>query len=350
MAMILIVDDQPVNREFLATLLGYFAHKVLEAADGGEALETIRLHRPDLVIVDVLMPTMDGYEFLLRLREEAAIAHTPVVFYTAANYEPEARAIAEAAGVLHFLTKPAEPLVILDAINSVLGTASQGVSAASLNKFNRRVVPPPADPIDPAAIVFIVDDDPVFRQSLISIVNDASLQSRAYATAEEFLENYESTQSGCLVLDLRLPGMSGIKLLELLRSRRIQVPAIILTGHGDIPAAVDAMRLRVLDFLEKPADRRIFLAKIYRALQEDAIYRREQAKLNDSHRRIDSLTARERELVKLLILGKSSKEIAVELHISVKTVAHHREHVMAKTQASNLADLVRLSMIAFGSR
>jgi FixJ family two-component response regulator len=346
MATVLIVDDQPVNRQFLTTLLGYFDHDILEAGDGIEALETLRKGRVDLVITDVLMPTMDGYDFLQRMRGDSALAGTPLIFYTAAHYEHDARAMAEAHGVRHFLTKPAEPEMILAAVNSALQRQSLEVSSASLSKFNRHVMTAPADPIDPNAVVFVVDDDPAVRQFFTGIMSEESLKVETFARAEDFLENYEDNQTSCLVLEIRLPGMSGIALLEMLRSRRIDIPAIILTGHGNTAAAVDSMRLRVLDFLEKPADRRILLAKIYRALQLDSIKRRKQIQAETIRKRLAMLTARERDLVKLLIMGKTSKEIASKLQISVKTVSHHRAHLMAKIHASNLADLVRMTMDA----
>src|SRR6185437_12156726 len=235
---------------------------------------------------------------------------------TAVDYEPEARAMAEACGVRHFLTKPAEPHVIVAAINSVLGRETAAVSPVSLNRFNRHVVSAPANAIDPEAIVLVVDNDAAMRFSMSEILRQACLKVATFATAEEFLENYDTHQPGCLVLDLRLPGITGIALLEILRSRRNHIPAIVLTGHGDMADAIQAMRLRVLDFLEKPTDRRILLAKIYRALQEDSIRRRDHAEGEAIRQRMAALTAREHDLVKLLILGKTSKEIASELRIS----------------------------------
>ena len=252
MSTILVVDDRPINRQFLVTLLGYCDHKVLEAGDGGEALETLRCSPVDLVIADVLMPTMDGYEFLRQLRRMiGALGPLPVIFYTAAHYETQARAMAEACGVRHFLTKPAVPEVIIAAVNAALGGNVEH-SLASLRKLNRHPLMAPSDPIDSNAIVFVVDDDVDQRHALAMLMNEACLKVATFATAEEFLVDYNAKQAGCLVVDLCLPGMSGIVLLETLRSRRIHIPAIILTGHGDLATAVDAMRLGVVDFLNKP--------------------------------------------------------------------------------------------------
>jgi FixJ family two-component response regulator len=158
------------------------------------------------------------------------------------------------------------------------------------------------------------------------------------------LEGYDAKQPGCFVLDFRLPGMTGIALVETLRSRRIDAPAIILTAHGTTAALVDALRLKVLDFLEKPVDARILLARIHLALQEDSIRCRERARAEVIRSRMARLSAREMELVERLVAGKTNKEIARELSISVKTVSHHRAHIMHKTTATSLAELIHMSI------
>src|SRR5580698_3459529 len=135
MATILIVDDRPINRQFLVTLLSHFGHKLLEAGDGIEALENLRTCSIDLVIADVLMPTMDGYDLLRRMRADPAFERSPVIFYTAAVYESTARTAAEALGVKHFLTKPTEPRLILSTVNAVLGLDSTPVVLSRLEKL-----------------------------------------------------------------------------------------------------------------------------------------------------------------------------------------------------------------------
>lgn len=345
MSVILVVDDRPINRRFLVTLLSPFGHQLLEAADGVEALEGLRTCPVRLVIADVLMPAIGGNDFLRQMRADPKSGSTPIIFYTSAVYPSKARAEAEALGVRHFLTKPAEPELILAAVNSALGTNPLPAAPTPSNKPHRPLPSVPADSIDPNAVVFVVDDDSGMRTAMSMLARQAGLKSEPYATAEAFLEACNADQSGCLVLDIGLSGMSGIALLEILRSRRIHIPTIILTGQGDTKAAVNAMKLHVLEFLEKPADSQTLLAKIFQALQADAKQRPEEA-LNDSiRRRMSILTCREKELVKLLVNGKSSKEIAAELHISVKTVSNHRANLMAKTHAENMADLVRMSMV-----
>jgi CheY-like chemotaxis protein len=137
MATILIVDDRPTNREVLVTLLGYGGHRLLEAADGAEALAAAKARRPDLVIADILMPTMDGYEFVRRLRADPAVAATRVIFYTAHYHEREARSLADACGVRHILTKPAEPEAVLRTVGDALGVAVPTPPSPPLEQFDR---------------------------------------------------------------------------------------------------------------------------------------------------------------------------------------------------------------------
>src|SRR6266404_9541031 len=137
MATILIVDDRPANREFLTTLLGYGGHRLLEAGDGAEALALARAEHPDLVIADILMPTMDGYELVRQIRADSVIAKTPVIFYTAHYHEQEAQALARACGVSCVLTKPAEPQTILNAVAAALGIAPAPVSPVTTEAFDR---------------------------------------------------------------------------------------------------------------------------------------------------------------------------------------------------------------------
>src|ERR1700756_180286 len=137
MAKILVVDDRPTNREFLTTLLGYGGHHFFEAGDGAEALALGRAERPDLIIADILMPTMDGYELVRQLRDDPVIATTPVIFYTAHYHEQEAQALAHACGVSSVLTKPAEPQTILDAVQAALGISSPPVAPTTIEGFDR---------------------------------------------------------------------------------------------------------------------------------------------------------------------------------------------------------------------
>jgi FixJ family two-component response regulator len=194
--------------------------------------------------------------------------------------------------------------------------------------------------------VFIVDDDPGMVKSLATVMEVASLSVRTFPSAAAFLVDYEPGERGCLVLDVRMPGMSGVELLERLRAGRVEIPVIVVTGHGDVPTAVWSMKLGAVEYLQKPVDPRVLVEKVREALAMDATRRAQQAEADAVRQRIATLTTREQEVVRLLVTGMASKQIAIEMGISVKTVEHHRAHVMSKTGAVNVADLVRIKMLA----
>ena len=178
-------------------------------------------------------------------------------------------------------------------------------------------------------------------------IEAAQLSVRPFASAEEFLAEYKQGVSpGCLVLDLSMPGMSGLELLRHLRSQGVHLPVLIVSGTGTVPKAIEAMKLGVIDFMEKPADHRVVVQKVQEALAKDAMNRSSAAEIDSVRQRFAALTERERELLKLVINGRSNKQIAQDMGISIKTVANHRAHLMEKTGALNAADLTRISMIA----
>ena len=192
--------------------------------------------------------------------------------------------------------------------------------------------------------VFVVDDDESVRGSLRFLLRSAGLDSRAFGSAPEFLAAYDPAQPGCLVLDVRMPGMSGLELQQELNLRGAIVPVIFITGHGDIPMAVEAMQHGAHDFLQKPFRDQDLIERVRRALAKDA---RTRAALEEHARirsRLESLTAREREVMALMARGKPNKIIAHELGVSQRTVEIHRARVMEKSGASSLAELVRMVM------
>lgn len=192
--------------------------------------------------------------------------------------------------------------------------------------------------------VFIVDDDEAIRDSLQWLLESHDIQVRLYTSAEEFLAGFDPTLSGCLVLDVRMPEMSGLELHEKLRERGITCPVVFITGHGDVPMAVSALKGGAVDFIEKPFRDQDMLTLIRKCLTQDAS-QRIRRKLSGSVRdRIALLTDREREVMALIVGGQLNKEIADQLGISVKTVEVHRGRVMDKMQARTVADLVQLSL------
>jgi len=195
-----------------------------------------------------------------------------------------------------------------------------------------------------APTVFVVDDDEGVRNSLRFLLKSVGLQTQTLASASEFLDSYKPSQPGCLVLDVRMPGMSGLELQQQLNLRGAVIPVIFITGHGDIPMAVEAMQQGAFDFLQKPFRDQDLIDRIQRALERD---NRNRAAL-DQHakirERLDSLTPREREVLALMTRGKPNKIMAAELGVSQRTVEIHRARVMEKSGAASLAQLVRMVM------
>jgi len=199
--------------------------------------------------------------------------------------------------------------------------------------------------MQPAApTVYVVDDDEGVRNSLRFLLKSVGLATRALASASEFLEVYRPNQPGCLLLDVRMPGMSGIELQQQLNLRGATLPVIFITGHGDIPMAVEAMQHGAFDFLQKPFRDQDLIDRIQRALERDARNRGELAQHARIRERFQSLTPREREVLALMTRGKPNKVMAAELGVSQRTVEIHRARVMEKSGADSLAQLVRMVM------
>jgi len=196
----------------------------------------------------------------------------------------------------------------------------------------------------PKPTVFIVDDDTAVRDALKFLMRSVGRPVETFGSATEFLDAYRDDRPGCLVLDIRLPGMSGLELQEKLIERRAIVPIIFITGHGDVPMAVEAMQAGALDFLQKPFRDQDLLDRINQALEKDAANRQALKELNAIRERLASLTAREREVMNLVVHGKANKVIAGDLKLSQRTVEIHRARVMEKMEARSLADLVKMAI------
>jgi two-component system, LuxR family, response regulator FixJ len=195
---------------------------------------------------------------------------------------------------------------------------------------------------EPTATVFVVDDNPRVRRSVCTLLAAAGLHSEAYASAKAFLAAYDPSRAGCLVLDLRLRGEDGLELQDELRRRKAALPTIVLTAHGTVPASVRALKAGAIEFLEKPAAPETLLARIRDALAMDESARRQTATRAARERRLARLTSRERQVLNLLVGGKTSKEIATSLGLSVRTVEGHRARIYLKTEVSSVAQLVRV--------
>lgn len=194
--------------------------------------------------------------------------------------------------------------------------------------------------------IHIIDDDPSMLKYLSELVETISYNSKTYNNANEFLGAYSDDGLGCLILDLRLPGISGLELQQQLASKNIDLPVIMISGFGDISTAVKAMKAGVLDFLEKPFRSQDLLDLIHNAVNKHKIDREKNTSYNEAVTRIKSLTQREKEVMEHVVAGTLNKDIAIKLEISIKTVEVHRANVMEKMAVSSVADLVRASLEA----
>jgi FixJ family two-component response regulator len=204
----------------------------------------------------------------------------------------------------------------------------------------------PSNVPSPEQLVYIVDDDEALRDSLIWLLESTGLKSLAFDSAENFLAAYNPRMNGCLVLDIRMPGMSGLELHEKLLSMHSTLPIIFITGHGDVPMAVSALKKGAIDFIEKPFNDQEMVKLIRTALAEDLKRHDARRQEAEAQRRIEGLTPREREVLDLIVAGRLNKQIADDLGISIKTVEVHRARVMEKMGVNSLAELVQHVMIS----
>ncbi len=190
--------------------------------------------------------------------------------------------------------------------------------------------------------VFIVDDDEEVRDSLKLLIESVGLEAETYDSAQSYLESFDGSRAGCLILDVRMRGMSGLTLQEQLSKKSICPPIIIITGHGDVQMAVRAVKAGASEFLEKPFNEQELLDSIHVAIERDAEQRGRASRLAEIQSKVDNLTDREKQVMELIVTGMQNKNIASELHISQSTVEAHRSKVMDKMEARTLSDLMRM--------
>ena len=196
------------------------------------------------------------------------------------------------------------------------------------------------------AVVHVIDDDEAMRESLAFLLGAVGMEVRTYESALGFLDVAPNAEAGCVITDVRMPGLSGVDLLRRLRELKLGIPVIVITGHGDVPLAVEAMKIGALDFLEKPFDDEVLLASVRSALNQLNQDQKRQAERNEIERRLAALSNRERDVLEGLVSGHANKQIAYDLGISPRTIEIYRANLMTKMQAASLSDLVRMALIA----
>jgi len=197
--------------------------------------------------------------------------------------------------------------------------------------------------MSPKRLIHVVDDDESLRASLLDLLDAAGFEARGYGSTGEFLMQTLADRPGCILLDVRLPGPSGIELQQALQDRGVMLPVIFMTGHADVPTSVRAMKAGAVDFLEKPVERDTLLDALERALSQDALRRGERDETSRQRARLAVLTPREREIFDRVVAGKLNKQIADELGISLRTVKAYRASVMEKLGVASAAELGRLA-------
>ncbi len=196
--------------------------------------------------------------------------------------------------------------------------------------------------IEPDAVVFVVDDDPSVRRSTERLLRSAGFKVQTFGSAREFLDSHRSEGPGCLVLDVRMPGLSGMDLQRELAQSGIHIPIIFITAHGDIPMSVRAMKAGAAEFLTKPFRGRSLLDAVRAAIERDCSAHKARSETAELHDRYEQLTPREREVMPLITSGMLNKQVAGELATTERTIKFHRAHIMQKMKAQSLADLVRM--------
>jgi two-component system, chemotaxis family, CheB/CheR fusion protein len=327
---ILIVEDEPVVREMIELLLQGEGYRTMAAEDAEAALTLVRrcTVRPDLVLADYNLPNgPNGVQMVASLQQ--ALGHNiPAIILSGDISTDTLREIAQ--GRLTHLSKPVTAATLVHLIAEQLTVPRSAADQGA----------------DPLPTIFIVDDDSNLREALRDLLEADGRTVELFDSCEAFLEAYRPGRRGCLLVDARLPGMDGLALLQSLNTERPRLPAIMITGHGDVPTAVEAMKAGAADFVEKPIGYQELRASIKRVLEQADDTAKLSAWRNGAANSIASLTDRQRQIMDLVLAGHPSKNIAADLGVSQRTVENHRAAVMKKTGSRSIAALVRLVLAA----
>ena len=336
---ILIVEDDPAVLEMLQVLFDDEGHRTLIAADGRAALElTAQTEtKPDLVVADYNLPNdLNGLEMISALQVQLQHA-IPAIILTGDISTDSLRKIAR-HGCVH-LNKPMRAPELMRLAQRLLTEprtgAQENVLPRSLHTEERR-----------QPTIFVVDDDMAIREAMRDLLQENGYAVEIFADGPAFFEAYRPGSKGCVLVDALMPGMSGIELIERLESEGHELPAIVITGNGAVPMAVQAMKAGAVDFIEKPVGHREVLASVQRALDQTQDTVAVTASREAALTRVASLTARQRQILALVLAGHPSKNIAADLGISQRTVDNHRAAIMRKTGSKSLPALVRTALAA----
>ena len=336
---ILVVEDDPSVREMLALLLEGEGHRSTTAEDGREALELAARGaiRPDLIVADYNLPKgLNGLQVVAGLRETLGYK-VPAVILTGDISTDALREIAQ-GGHLH-LNKPVKARELMELIRRCLAEALPQVQASTQRPAEaaRKQRPP---------TIFVVDDDSTVREAMRDLLQEDGRTVETYTSSEAFLDAYRPGSEGCLLVDARMPGMGGLALLQRLKGEGSRLASIMITGQGDVPMAVEAMRAGAADFIEKPIRRNELFASIEHALEHIRDSGKLSVRREAAAKRLAGLTTRQRQIMELVLAGHPSKNIAADLGISQRTVENHRAAVMKKTGSHSLSALIRLALAA----
>jgi two-component system CheB/CheR fusion protein len=336
---ILVVEDEPAVREMLELLFVGEGHRTVTAADGPKALELVtrRAIQPDLVVADYNLPNgLNGVEVIAALQK--ALHHdVPAIILTGDISTEALRQIALQGRIQ--LNKPVKAKELTRLVQQLLAKPRPAPHASPRSR-------PQAAASALPQTIFVVDDDNGLRETMRELLEAEGRRVESYASGEEFFDAYRPGIDGCLLVDAGMPGMSGLELLQRLKTEGTRLPAIMITGMGDVPTAVRAMKAGAVDFIEKPIGREDLLASIERALETT----RDSAKLSawreSAAARIGTLTTRQRQIMDMVLAGHPSKNIAADLGISQRTIENHRAAIMAKTGSKSIPALIRLALAA----
>lgn len=337
-AAILVIEDDPDVRELLVAFLSDEGHEVLGAADGVAALDLVATRQiiPELVFADFNLPNgMNGLEVVEALRSTFH-NDAPVVMLTGDITSDTLRRISRAG-----CTQINKPVRLTD----LQGAIGRLLAGREPRKEGRLQVVP-EEPVAAKATIHVIDDDANLRAVLRTIFEGDGFRVETYETAETFIEVWRPAGEACLLVDAYLPGLSGLELLGWVRSAGYQVPAIMLTGHSDVPIAVKAMKAGAVDFIEKPASAEDLLNCVTGALELARDSGQGSGQRADAARQVAGLTGRQRQILDAVLAGHPSKNIAADLHISQRTVEKHRAAIMSKMGAKSLPSLARRAIMA----